>query len=196
MPVNVNKIDCDFMTFSGHKMLGPTGTGVLYATKEKLDQMRPFMAGGDMIEDVDMKKIEYADLPWKFEAGTANVADAVGLSAAMDYLRKIGMESVHDHEKMLTQYAMKKLSAMKSMKIYGPQANRIGIIPFNMSRLSPHDVAILMDEQGIAVRSGYLCAQPFVQALSKGGIVRASFYIYNTKQEIDKFVEVLRQISV
>jgi cysteine desulfurase/selenocysteine lyase len=196
MPIHVKKIGCDFLAFSAHKMLGPTGIGVLYATDEMLGKMRPFLGGGDMIEKVTLKKIDYAEPPWKFEAGTANISGAIGFSAAIDYLRKIGMEDVNEHEKSLTKYCMNKIANLGNIEIYGPNINRIGIVPFNVRMFSCHDVAIMLDEQGIAVRSGYLCAQPLVESFSKEGVVRASFYLYNTKKEIDKFIEVLREIAV
>lgn len=195
MPVDVRKIDCDFLAFSGHKMLGPTGIGVLYGKEELLQKMEPFLGGGDMIHEVWLHKATYNTLPWKFEAGTANIAGGVGLAAAIDYLEKIGMENIREHEKKLTEYALKKME-IENIHIYGPLDVKIkgGVISFNIKDLNPHDVAALLDEHGIAVRSGHHCAQPLMRRLGVNGTVRASFYIYNTKEEIDIFVEALEKI--
>ncbi|HDJ96676.1 MAG TPA: cysteine desulfurase [Candidatus Aenigmarchaeota archaeon] len=195
MPVDVRKIDADFLAFSGHKMLAPTGIGVLYGKEELLQRMEPFLGGGDMIHEVWLHKATYNTLPWKFEAGTANIAGGVGLAAAVDYLEKIGMENVREHEKELTEYALKKMK-IENIDIYGPLDVKIrgGVISFNVKDLSPHDVAALLDEHGIAVRSGHHCAQPLMRRLGVKGTARASFYIYNTKEEIDIFVETLEKI--
>ncbi len=205
MEINVKDMNCDFLVFSGHKMLGPTGIGVLYGRRDVLDEMNPFLGGGDMISSVHYEKEEFKinwnELPWKFEAGTPNIAGGVGLSAAIDYLEKIGMDNVRKHEKELTSYALERMEEeLEKTVIYGPRnvEERGGIISFNIEGLSPHETALLLDEQGIAVRSGFHCAQPLhelkeVKAVS--GSTRASFYLYNTKDEIDKFIEVLKQIE-
>ena len=195
MPVDVKKIDCDFLAFSGHKMLAPTGIGVLYGKEEILKGMEPFLGGGDMIHEVWLHKATYNTLPWKFEAGTPNIAGGVGLAAAIDYLERIGMENVREHEKELTEYALKEME-VEGVEVYGPLNVDIrgGVISFNIKDLNPHDVAALLDEQGIAVRSGHHCAQPLMRRLGVKGSVRASFYVYNTKEEVDFFVQNVKRI--
>ena len=202
MPVNVRDIDCDFLAFSGHKMLGPTGIGVLYGREELLSEMEPFMLGGGMISSVELDlsgkhKIGWAELPWKFEAGTPNIAGGIGLAEAIRYLQKVGMENIMRHERELTEYALRRMRELgESVETYGPKPEyRVGIIPFNLSGLDPHAVAIYLDAYGIAVRSGFHCAQPLHLRLGlKNGTVRAGFYLYNTKDEIDYFVEILEKI--
>lgn len=194
MPVNVKKIHADFIAFSGHKMLGPTGIGVLYGKKEKLENLAPFLGGGDMIREVSLKKTTFADAPAKFEAGTPNIAGAVGLSAAVDYLRKIGMENVKKHEAKLAKYAVQNLD-IQGLKIYGPEkpTDRTGIVSFTMDDIHPHDIATILDKEGIAIRSGHNCAMPLMQRLGCNSIARASFYIYNEKQEIIDLAEALEK---
>lgn len=195
MPVNVKKMDCDFLVFSAHKMLGPTGVGVLYAKKEFLEKMRPFMGGGDMIKEVFKFHTNYNEVPYKFEAGTPNIADVVGFGAAIDYLEKIGMENVRKHEIDLTRYALDSILSMKYVTVYGPRDPnyRGGVISFNIADIHPHDLATIMNDHGIAIRSGHHCAQVLMQRLDVPATSRASFYIYNTKEEIDKFVNAIKE---
>jgi cysteine desulfurase/selenocysteine lyase len=195
MPVNVKKMDCDFLVFSAHKMLGPTGVGVLYAKKEFLEKMRPFMGGGDMIKEVFKFHTNYNEVPYKFEAGTPNIADVVGFGAAIDYLEKIGMENVRKHEIDLTGYALDSILSMKYVTVYGPRDPnyRGGVISFNIADIHPHDLATIMNDHGIAIRSGHHCAQVLMQRLDVPATSRASFYIYNTKEEIDKFVNAIKE---
>jgi cysteine desulfurase / selenocysteine lyase len=195
MPVSVKKLDCDFLVFSAHKMLGPTGVGVLYAKKEFLEKMRPFMGGGDMIKEVFKFHTNYNEAPYKFEAGTPNIADVVGFGAAIDYLEKIGMENVRKHEIELTEYALKSILSMKYVTVYGPKDPnyRGGVISFNIADIHPHDLATIMNDHGIAIRSGHHCAQVLMQRLDVPATSRASFYIYNTKEEIDKFVNAIKE---
>lgn len=195
MPVDVKNMDCDFLVFSAHKMLGPTGVGVLYAKKEFLEKMRPFMGGGDMIKEVFKFHTNYNEVPYKFEAGTPNIADVVGFGAAIDYLEKIGMENVRKHEIELTQYALKSILSIDYLTIYGPKDpnHRGGVISFNIADIHPHDLATIMNDHGIAIRSGHHCAQVLMQRLDVPATSRASFYIYNTKEEIDKFVNAIKE---
>ena len=195
MPVNVKNMDCDFLVFSAHKMLGPTGVGVLYAKKEFLEKMRPFMGGGDMIKEVFKFHTNYNEVPYKFEAGTPNIADVVGFGAAIDYLEKIGMENVRKHEIDLTQYALESILSINYLTIYGPRDpnHRGGVISFNIADIHPHDLATIMNDHGIAIRSGHHCAQVLMQRLDVPATSRASFYIYNTKEEIDKFVNAIKE---
>ncbi|HXW11505.1 MAG TPA: cysteine desulfurase [Nitrososphaeraceae archaeon] len=195
MPVSVKNLDCDFLVFSAHKMLGPTGVGVLYAKKEFLEKMRPFMGGGDMIKEVFKFHTNYNEVPYKFEAGTPNIADVVGFGAAIDYLEKIGMENVRKHEIDLTEYALESILSMKYVTVYGPRDPnyRGGVISFNIADIHPHDLATIMNDHGIAIRSGHHCAQVLMQRLDVPATSRASFYIYNTKEEIDKFVNAIKE---
>ena len=195
MPVDVKNMDCDFLAFSGHKMLGPTGVGVLYAKKEFLEKMRPFMGGGDMIKEVFKFHTNYNEVPYKFEAGTPNIADVVGFGAAIDYLEKIGMENIRKHEIDLTEYALESILSIKHLTVYGPRDPnyRGGVISFNIADIHPHDLATIMNDHGIAIRSGHHCAQVLMQRLDVPATSRASFYIYNTKEEIDKFVNAIKE---
>ncbi|HET8847306.1 MAG TPA: cysteine desulfurase [Nitrososphaeraceae archaeon] len=195
MPVNVKNMDCDFLVFSAHKMLGPTGVGVLYAKKEFLEKMRPFMGGGDMIKEVFKFHTNYNEVPYKFEAGTPNIADVVGFGAAIDYLEKIGMDNVRKHEIDLTKYALESIQSMNYLTIYGPRDPnyRGGVISFNIADIHPHDLATIMNDHGIAIRSGHHCAQVLMQRLDVPATSRASFYIYNTKEEIDKLVNAIKE---
>lgn len=195
MPVNVKNMDCDFLVFSAHKMLGPTGVGVLYAKKEFLEKMRPFMAGGDMIKEVFKFHTNYNEVPYKFEAGTPNIADVVGFGAAIDYLEKIGMENIRRHEISLTEYALESILSLKYVTVYGPRDTKYrgGVISFNIADIHPHDLATIMNDHGIAIRSGHHCAQVLMQRLDVPATSRASFYIYNTKEEIDKFVNAIKE---
>jgi cysteine desulfurase/selenocysteine lyase len=195
MPVDVKNMDCDFLVFSAHKMLGPTGVGVLYAKKEFLEKMRPFMGGGDMIKEVFKFHTNYNEVPYKFEAGTPNIADVVGFGAAIDYLEKIGMENIRKHEIDLTKYALDSILSIKHLTVYGPRDPnyRGGVISFNIADIHPHDLATIMNDHGIAIRSGHHCAQVLMQRLDVPATSRASFYIYNTKEEIDKFVNAIKE---
>ncbi|NJK78145.1 MAG: cysteine desulfurase [Nanoarchaeota archaeon] len=197
MPVNVEKLGCDFFAFSGHKMLGPTGIGVLWVRKSVLETMNPFHGGGDMIREVHKYETTWNDLPYKFEAGTPNIADVIGLGTAIDYLTKLGMENVREHEIELTTYAIEKLSQVKGLTIYGTKdiSKRGGVISFNFSDVHPHDVAQIIDEEGIAVRSGHHCAQVLMERLNVAATSRASFYIYNTKEEVDSLITALTKVA-
>jgi len=202
LPVDVEALDVDFLAFSGHKMLAPTGIGVLYGKKALLEGMPPFQGGGEMIREVAVNPqgnrcvITWNDLPWKFEAGTPNVSGAIGLMAAIKYLERIGMDEVFRHEAELNEYAVKRVRECRRVTLYGPLgAFKCGILPFNVAGLSSHDVALFLDNYGITIRSGYHCAQPLHQSLMLQSSARASFYIYNTREEIDRFVEVLGEIE-
>lgn len=194
MPVDVKQIGCDFLAFSSHKMLGPTGIGVLYGTEEALNKTTPFLRGGDMIKEVHLEETKWNDIPWKFEAGTPNIADTIGFGAAIDYLSKIGMENIREHEEALAQYAMKKIDIEK-VKIYGPKKNRGGAVSFSIEGVHPHDVATILDQEGIAVRSGHMCAQPLMERFNVPALSRASFYLYNTKEEINKLAEGIKKVK-
>jgi cysteine desulfurase/selenocysteine lyase len=197
LPVDVQAIGADFLAFSGHKMLGPTGIGVLWARKEILNAMPPFMGGGDMIKSVHLRESEWNDIPYKFEAGTPNIAHAIGLGAAVDYLNELGMENVHAHEQTLVAYALERLASLPNLVIYGPPAaERGGVITFNLMSdgellIHPHDLASILDREGIATRAGHHCAQPLMEHYGVPATARASFYVYNTEEEVDKLVEAL-----
>lgn len=193
MAVNVQELDVDFYAFSGHKMLGPTGIGVLYGKEELFNRMSPVEFGGEMIDFVYEQSATWKELPWKFEAGTPNIAGAIGLGAAIDYLTEIGMDAIQDHEAELVDYVFPKLQAIPGLTIYGSQdlSKRTGVIAFNLDDLHPHDVATALDYEGVAVRAGHHCAQPLLRYLQVPATVRASFYIYNTKADCDKLVEAI-----
>ncbi|HEM3455979.1 cysteine desulfurase [Streptococcus suis] len=193
MAVNVQELDVDFYAFSGHKMLGPTGIGVLYGKEELLNLMSPVEFGGEMIDFVYEQSATWKELPWKFEAGTPNIAGAIGLGAAIDYLTEIGMDAIQAHEAELVDYVFPKLQAIPGFTIYGSQdlSKRTGVIAFNLDDLHPHDVATALDYEGVAVRAGHHCAQPLLRYLQVPATVRASFYIYNTKADCDKLVEAI-----
>ncbi len=187
MPIDVKEIDCDFFVFSGHKMLGPTGIGVLYGRKHLLEKMEPFQYGGDMISEVGFEDSKWNELPWKFEAGTPNIAGGIGLGAAVDYLKSVGMKNIREYEEKLTAYALKTLSEIKGVKIYGPTntTDRGSVISFTVEGIHPHDVATILDRYEIAVRGGHHCAMPLMNLLGITGTIRASLSFYNTKEEID-----------
>lgn len=193
MKIDVQKLDADFFVFSGHKMAGPTGIGVLYGKEQYLNQMSPVEFGGEMIDFVYEQSATWKELPWKFEAGTPNMAGAIGLAAAINYLEAIGMDAIERHEQDLIAYVFPKLQAIEGLKIYGPQdlAKRSGVISFNLGDLHPHDLATALDYEGVAVRAGHHCAQPLIQYLGVPATARASFYLYNTKEDCDKLVEAL-----
>ncbi len=190
MPVDVRAMGCDFLVASGHKMLGPMGTGFLYARQELLEGMHPFLCGGDMIETVTVDGATWNELPWKFEAGTPNVAGGIGLGAAVDYLGRFDMEALLEHERSLLRHARQRLEELPWIECYSPaHGDTIGVLSFNVKGVHPHDVAGVLDESGIAVRSGHHCTQPLMKRLGLENTVRASFYLYNTAEEIDKLVD-------
>lgn len=194
MKVDVQDLDVDFYSFSGHKMLGPTGIGALYGKRELLNQMEPIEFGGDMIDFVGLYESTWTDLPTKFEAGTPLIAQAIGLKAAIEYLENIGFDAIHAHEAEITAYAYEKMSEIEGIDIYGPDKDkRAGIITFNLKDVHPHDVATALDTEGVAVRAGHHCAQPLMKWLNVSSTARASFYIYNTKEDVDQLVEGLKQ---
>ncbi len=193
LTTDVTSLDCDFLAFSAHKMLGPTGVGILYGKKKILEEMDPFLCGGDMIKEVHKENTFFNDLPYKFEAGTPNIADVIGFSSALDYLNEIGMDHIRNHEIELTKYAIEKMSELKQMKLYGDinLQNRGGIISFNLGDIHPHDLATILNEHAIAIRSGHHCAQVLMEKLDVSATSRISFYIYNTKEEINIFINAL-----
>ncbi len=193
LPVDVQEIGCDFYAFSSHKMLGPTGVGVLYGRPELLEEMEPFLAGGEMIRKVTFEGATWNDLPWKFEAGTPNIADVIAFGAAIDYLNELGMENVREHEIEITDYALSRLSQLEGIVMYGPPdpRERGGVASFNFGDLHPHDIGTVLDHHGVAIRAGHHCTQPLMRTLGVSGTARASFYIYNTPEEVDVLVEAL-----
>jgi cysteine desulfurase/selenocysteine lyase len=195
MHVDVKELDCDFLAFSGHKALGPLGVGVLYGKRDLLKEMSPFLGGGDMISRVWLSGAEWNELPWKFEAGTSSVADVIGLGAAIDYLNSIGMSRIRSHEVKLTMYALRRLSELKDLKVYGPKNldKRGAVISFNLSNIHPHDLATILDEEGIAIRAGHHCAMPLMTKLGVAATARASFYLYNSENDVDILMEGLNK---
>tara|TARA_Y100001970_G_C14225299_1_gene855266 strand:- start:799 stop:2004 length:1206 start_codon:yes stop_codon:yes gene_type:complete len=192
-PINVSDLDCDFFVFSGHKMLGPTGIGVLFAKPELLDKMTPFLGGGEMILNVTMEKSTWNKTPWKFEAGTQSIAQVIGLGAAIDYLNKVGMDKIASFEQELLVYAEKRLLEISGITLYGNAPEKGGIISFNLDNIHSHDVAHILDTYGIAIRAGHHCAQPIMKRLKISATNRISFYIYNTCEEIDELVNSLHK---
>jgi cysteine desulfurase/selenocysteine lyase len=190
LPVDVGALDCDFLAFSGHKMCGPTGSGVLYGRPELLEEMPPFLTGGGMIRHVGCTDATWNDLPWKFEAGTPAIAEAVGLGAAVDYLSAVGMEAVWAHERELAAYALERLAGVPGVRVIGPQTSgeRSGVIAFTVESIHPHDLAHVLDLEGVAIRAGLHCAQPLHERFGLQGTARASFYLYNTREEVDRLV--------
>jgi cysteine desulfurase/selenocysteine lyase len=197
MKVDLDTLGCDFFAFSGHKMLGPTGIGVLWVRKSVLQTMNPFHGGGDMIREVHKYETTWNDLPYKFEAGTPNIADVIGFGAAIDYLTKIGMDNVRQHEIELTKYAIDEFSKVPGLQIYGTKdiTKRGGVISFNFADVHPHDVAQIIDGEGIALRSGHHCAQVLMERLNVAATSRASFYIYNTKDDVDALINSLNIVA-
>ncbi|GAX05957.1 cysteine desulfurase [Secundilactobacillus pentosiphilus] len=195
MPVDVQDLDVDFYAFSGHKMMGPTGIGILYGKRQLLEAMSPYQYGGEMIGFVHEQEATWAELPYKFEAGTQNIAGAVGLGAAVDYLTKIGMSTVQAHEQELVNYLLPKMEAMDGVQVYGPQdpAKHTGVIAFNLENLHPHDVATALDMEGVAVRAGHHCAQPLMAYLGLTATARASLYLYNTQADADRLLVALQE---
>jgi len=195
MPVDVTALDVDFMSFSGHKMLGPTGIGALWGRRELLNAMPPWMGGGDMIREVHLTGFKPSELPWKFEAGTPAIAQAIGLGAAVDYLEQVGMAAIHQAERELTAYAMQRLPEVEGLRILGPAADqRGGLIAFTLGDAHPHDIAAVLDNLGIAIRAGHHCAQPLHERYRIPASARASFYLYNTRQEVDLLVKGLHKV--
>ena len=195
IPVDVQALDADFLAFSGHKMLSPMGIGVLYGKQKILEEMPPFLSGGDMIEYVEEQTTTYAELPQKFEAGTQNVEGAAGLSAAIDYLRGVGFSEIERIERDLTSYAIAELKKIPYVELYGCDAeNKIGIVTFNIRDVHPHDVATILDSEGVAIRAGHHCAQPLMKYLGLNATCRASFYFYNTRRDVERLIEAIKSV--
>ena len=192
--INVKDLGCDFYAFSGHKMLGPTGSGVLWGKLNLLDHMEPFMSGGEMIDKVTMTSATWNEVPYKFEAGTPNFIQAIGLGAAVEYLESIGMDEITDHENELTSYALNKLQTINNIKIHGSGNNRIGVVSFNIENIHPHDLAQFLNEYNIALRVGHHCAQPLLSKLNETSTARLSTYLYNDEEDIDKLCSALQEI--
>jgi cysteine desulfurase/selenocysteine lyase len=191
MPIDVQALDVDFFAFSAHKMLGPTGVGILYGKRELLEKMEPIEFGGEMIDVVDLYDTTWRELPWKFEPGTPMIASAIGLGAAIDFLTEIGMEAIAEHDRLLAQYAYEQLSTVSGIEIYGSKENRTSLVTFNLKGVHAHDTATILDAEGIAVRAGHHCAQPLTRILGVPATARASFYLYNTEEEVDALVKGL-----
>jgi len=196
-PVSMKDLDCDFFTFSAHKMLGPTGIGVLFGKEKLLEEMPPFYFGGDMISEVTYESAKWNDLPYKFEAGTPNIADAIATGYAIDYLNQVGMKEIFNHEEEITHYALDRFNNLKNYKIIGPKgkSDRGGVISFTHNTLHPHDIGEILDKFGIAIRTGHHCAMPLVRSYEIVAAARASFYLYNTKEEIDMFINGLLDVE-
>jgi cysteine desulfurase/selenocysteine lyase len=195
LPVDVQELDCDFLAFSAHKMCGPTGVGVLYGKRKLLEEMPPFLGGGDMIRRVTIEGSTWNDLPWKFEAGTPSIAEGIGFGAAVDYLSSVGMEAVHAHEQFITGYALEALSEVPGLKLMGPPvANRGGVAAFTLQGVHPHDISQILDQDGVAIRAGHHCAMPLHQRLSIPASARASFYLYTETKDVDRLVEGLNRV--
>ena len=197
MKVDVKDLDCDFFAFSAHKMFGPTGIGVLYGKEHLLEQMKPFNYGGDMISEVTFSETTWNDIPWKFEAGTPNIAGGIGLGASVDYINKLGIQNIKEYIEELTQYTLEKLSKIEGIKIYGlTDKSRGPAISFSLKGIHPHDVAEILNKEGIAIRGGHLCAMPLVNSvLGAGSVSRVSLHVYNTKEEIDQLIEGLKKVK-
>ena len=195
MPVDVNDLDCDFLAFSGHKMLGPTGIGVLYVKRDVLETMEPFLRGGEMVLEVWFDRASWNDLPMRFEAGTPNIAGAIGLGAAIDYLNDLGMDGVRRHEMELTAYALNAFQELEELDVYGPRdvSQRGGIVSFYSSDVHAHDLGTFLDREGVAIRTGHHCNMPLMRLLNVPATARASFYVYNTEEEVDVLVDALKR---
>jgi cysteine desulfurase/selenocysteine lyase len=194
--IDVQTLGCDFLTFSSHKMLGPTGFGILYGRRELLEKFEPVFGGGDMISEVNKDYSTWNQLPYKYEPGTPHIAGSVGLGAAITYLEKIGMGNIHEHEMMITEYTLQKLQEIPQVHIIGPKTtkDKIGVVPFTIEGIHPHDIAQVLDQYGVAIRVGHHCAQLLHKSLSLPASARASFYLYTTKEEIDQFIDALHQV--
>lgn len=198
MRVDVKSLDADFYAFSGHKMLGPTGIGVLYGRKELLENMQPFLYGGEMVKEVRFDDTEFNELPWKFEAGTPHIAGGIGLGAAIDYLSRIGMEAIHERGKELACYALERLKKIKGVIIYGSTEGRLQgapLISFNIDGVHAHDVSQILDSEGVAIRAGHHCCMPLMKLLGVTATARASFYLYNSEKEVDTFISALHKVK-
>jgi len=193
---DVQALDCDFYVCSGHKLCGPTGIGILYGKEAWLNKLPPYQGGGEMISEVTFEKTSYADLPHKFEAGTPNIAGGIGFGAAIDYLNSIGLENIASYENELLEYGTKKLKEIEGLKIYGPEQHKASVISFNIENIHPYDMGSIIDKLGIAVRTGHHCAQPIMDFYKIPGTIRASFAFYNTKEEIDIFVEAVKKAKI
>jgi cysteine desulfurase/selenocysteine lyase len=193
--LDITELDCDFLAFTGHKMLAPTGIGVLYGKKDLLDAMPPYMGGGEMIKEVQLEWASYRDAPTKFEAGTPNIAGAIGLSAAIDYLENIGLDNIRDYEDKLVRYGIDQIRKIPGITLYGPKDERAAILPFNIERAHAHDAATIMSEMGICVRAGHHCCQPLMRILNVPATARASLYFYNTEQEIDALIKGIMKVK-
>jgi|TARA_Y100000385_G_C13063742_1_gene625660 cysteine desulfurase / selenocysteine lyase len=194
--VDVAKMDCDFLVFSGHKIFAPTGIGILYVKKDRYNEMNPYQGGGDMIKDVSFEKTTYNDPPHKFEAGTPNISGAIGLGAAIDYVNKIGIDQISNLEDELLQYATEKISSINKVKIFGTAENKASVISFNINGLHPFDIGTLLDQSGIAIRTGHHCTQPLMNFYDIPGTARISFAFYNQKTEVDFFIESLKRAII
>jgi cysteine desulfurase/selenocysteine lyase len=196
LPVDVQEIGADFYAFSGHKMLAPTGSGALWARRSLLEAMPPFMAGGDMIREVHLRRSEWNEVPWKFEAGTPDIAAQIGLGAAAEYLMALGMDNVREHEHVMVAYAMEKLREVPGIELYGPDADhRGGVVAFNLQGIHPHDVAQILDRSGICVRAGHHCTMPLHERFDLSATARASFNVYSVPEEVDALVAGLREVA-
>ena len=193
---DVQELDCDFYVFSGHKMFGPTGTGILYGKEAWLNKLPPYQGGGEMIKEVTFEKTTYADLPHKFEAGTPNIADGIALGTAVDYINSIGMENIQEQEKELLEYGTRRLLEIEGLRIFGTAAEKTSVISFNIDGIHPYDIGTIIDKLGIAVRTGHHCAQPIMNFFNIPGTIRASFAFYNTKEEIDVMVEAVKKAKL
>jgi cysteine desulfurase/selenocysteine lyase len=194
MPVDVQALDCDFLAFSAHKMLGPTGVGVLCARRELLEEMPPFLTGGEMISKVTLDETTWNEVPAKFEAGTPNIADVIAFGAAIDYLTALGLPEIREHEKEIAAYTLRRLNQLEDVIVYGPSDpdKRGGAVSFNYPDLHPHDIGTLVDTHGVAIRTGHGCNQPLMRHLGVPGVCRASFYVYNTLEEVDILIDSLK----
>lgn len=191
MKVDMQELNCDFYAFSGHKMCAPTGIGVLYGKKALLEQMEPAEFGGEMIDHVDLYESTWKELPWKFEGGTPIIAGAIGLGAAIDFLQDIGMDEIMEHDRQITTYAFERLNAVKDIAIYGPDTNRMSLVTFNLQDIHPHDLATVLDAEGVAIRAGHHCCQPLMRWLKASATARASFYLYNTEEDVDRLISAI-----
>ena len=199
MKVDVKDMDCDFMAFSSHKMLGPSGIGVLYGKEEILEETTPAIVGSDMIRSVSFDSVDWNELPWKFESGTPNIEGAIGFGAAISYLNRIGVENIANHEAEILKYAFRRLEEVKGIRTYGPGMKdldrKVGLISFNLSGAHPHDVASILDTEGVAIRAGHHCAMPLVQGvLGETAVSRMSFYLYNKQEEVDKLIDAMDKV--
>jgi cysteine desulfurase/selenocysteine lyase len=195
LDINVQELDCDFFAFSSHKLYGPTGTGILYGKKQLLEAMPVFQGGGEMIKEVTFTKTSYNDLPYKFEAGTPNIADVVAFKAALDFVKQTGKENIRQHENDLLRHATETLQQVPGLKIIGRAKKKVSVVSFVIDKIHPQDIGILLDNQGIAVRTGHHCTQPLMDRFGIPGTARASFAVYNTKEEIDKLVDGIYKVK-